>query len=55
MRINKRQEVALWILGLLWSAGLLLLALDYSRPTWLLGAGFLIPTLLILFSLRTRA
>lgn len=55
MKINKKQEVAMWILGVLWSAGLVLWAAVEFRPPEFTGIiGLLIPTLLIIFSLRDR-
>ena len=73
MRINKKQEVALWILGLLWAGGLFFIALDWGTPSdttfwadvapiiiaqWIsriiIAVALLIPTLLIIFSLRDR-
>lgn len=50
MYINKKQEVAMWLLGLLWGAGLLILgpATLQEMTAWL------IPTFLIIFSLRNR-
>lgn len=67
MRINKKQEVALWVLGLCWSLGLLWIGSRQNFPDPTLPPGFgefknptmiaialLILTILIVFSLRTR-
>jgi hypothetical protein len=57
MKINSRQEIAMWVLGLLWT-GFAFLAL--SQPAAISGSTvaimfiFLIPIALVLFSLRDR-
>jgi hypothetical protein len=58
MKINLRQEIAMWVLGLLWTAlGIAVLVSDPSERV----AGnivilliLLVPVFLIIFSLRTR-
>lgn len=60
MKINLRQEIAMWVLGLLWTA--LGFAALISGPVTLENAGvtmfiqlnLLVPVCLIIFSLRTR-
>jgi hypothetical protein len=57
-QINKKQEVALWIIGLLWTGELLNYATASTpgdpHPTMTIFLALLIPSVLIIFSLRTR-
>jgi len=52
MRINKKQEIAMWVSGLIGCALFLSLALDRAEA-YSLGA-FGIVTFLVIFSLRNR-
>jgi hypothetical protein len=60
MKINLRQEIAMWVLGLLWTAlGFAALVSDPATLEHIAGTIFiqlilLVPVCLIIFSLRTR-
>ncbi len=54
MKINKRQEIAMWIFGFIWCA---VFAADFwfhGNEDFDLYAILAIPTFLVLFSLRSR-
>jgi len=56
MKINLRQEIAMWVLGLLWT-GLALRAWGVQQPNTgeiLAMLVLLVPASLIIFSLRDR-
>ncbi len=60
MRISLRQEIAMWVLGLLWTGlGLAVVTGISSEPKDLIGMPVLllvvlVPIFLIIFSLRDR-
>lgn len=61
MRINLRQEIAMWVLGLLWTATTLFGLTDASTESaggvwqvWFVLLALLVPICLIVFSLRDR-
>jgi len=54
MKINKSQEIAMWVLGLLWCG---VFAFDFflrGHEEFDFYAVLVIPTFLIIFSLRSR-
>jgi len=61
MRINLRQEIAMWVLGLLWTALGFAMFTHSGSESWESLAGeiivqfvLLVPVCLIIFSLRSR-
>jgi hypothetical protein len=61
VKINLRQEIAMWVLGLLWTALGFAVFIHSGAESWESLAGeiiiqfvLLVPVWLIIFSLRTR-
>ena len=55
MKINLRQEIAMWVLGLLWTAlGIAVFNRSGEAGNIALQLILLVPVCLIIFSLRTR-